>query len=64
MEPVMLGIRVTRAEDEWLYLAALACQPFFPLVSYDVLTELLEEHARLEASRRDDEWRAFPASFR
>ena len=26
----MLGIRVTRAADEWICLAALACQPFIP----------------------------------
>lgn len=50
-------IRAAGAEGKWLCLAALACQPF---ISYEVMAELLEEHARHEASRRDEDRRAFP----
>ena len=50
----MFGIRVNRAADEWLCLAALACQPFIPVIGYDVMAELLEERARRETSGRDE----------
>jgi hypothetical protein len=55
----MRGIRLTRTADEWLCLAALACQPFMPPISYDLLAELLAEHARREAPSRDDHGRPF-----
>lgn len=57
----MLGIRVTRAADEWFCLAALVCQPFIPPIPYGMMAEILQEHARQEAPRRDDDWRAFHA---
>ena len=56
----LLGIRVTRALDGWRCLAALACQPFMPIISYEVMAELLAEHVRHEASHRDEDWQAFP----
>ena len=53
-----LGIRFTRAAaDEWLCLTALACQPFVPILTCDVVAELLAERTGREASRRDEDWR-------
>ena len=56
----MFDNRVDRALYKWLRQAAVAWQPFLPVISYEAIAELREENARHEASRRAEEQPAFP----